>query len=100
MAIIGIFLNAVAGLIKFILDAYMIILLARAVISWVSPDPYNPIVLFLHKVTEPVLYRVRKALPLTYSSGFDFSPLLVMLVIIFLKDFLVKTLYYIASAVG
>ena len=100
MAIIGIFLHAVAGMTKFILDAYMIILLARAVISWVNPDPYNPIVQFLHTVTEPVLYRIRKALPFTYTSGIDFSPLLVMLVIIFLKDFLVKTLYYIASVVG
>lgn len=100
MAIIGIFLHAVAGMTKFILDAYMIILLARAVISWVNPDPYNPIVQFLHTVTEPVLYRIRKALPFTYRSGIDFSPLLVMLVIIFLKDFLVKTLYYISSVVG
>ncbi len=100
MAIIRIFLQAVAGLVNFVLNAYMIILLARAIISWVSPDPYNPIVRFLHNVTEPVLYRVRKALPFTYTSGIDFSPLLVMLVIIFLQDFLVKTLYYIAAAVG
>lgn len=100
MAIIKIFLQAVAGLVNFVLDAYMIILLARAIMSWVSPDPYNPLIRFLHTVTEPVLYRVRKALPFTYTSGIDFSPLLVMLVIIFLKDFLVKTLYYMAAAVG
>lgn len=100
MAIIKIFLHAVAGLVNFVLDAYMIILLARAIMSWVSPDPYNPIIRFLHTVTEPVLYRVRRALPFTYTSGIDFSPLLVMLVIIFLKDFLVKTLYYMAAAVG
>lgn len=100
MAIIKIFLQAVAGLVNFVLDAYMIILLARAIMSWVSPDPYNPIIRFLHTATEPVLYRVRRALPFTYTSGIDFSPLLVMLVIIFLKDFLVKTLYYMAAAVG
>jgi YggT family protein len=100
MNIIRFFLQAIAGLVNFVLNAYMIILLARAIISWVSPDPYNPIVRFLHTVTEPVLFRVRKILPFTYTSGVDFSPLLVMLVIIFLQDFLVKTLYYIASAVG
>ncbi len=100
MAIVKIFLQAVAGLVNFVLDAYMIILLARAIMSWVSPDPYNPLIRFLHTATEPVLYRVRRALPFTYTSGIDFSPLLVMLVIIFLKDFLVKTLYYMAAAVG
>lgn len=100
MAIIKIFFQALAGLVNFVLNAYMIILLARAVISWVNPDPYNPIVRFLHNVTEPVLYRVRKALPFTYTSGIDFSPLLVMLVIIFLQDFLVQTLYHIAAAFG
>ncbi|MDR9501048.1 MAG: YggT family protein [Desulfurivibrionaceae bacterium] len=100
MAIIRFFLQAIAGLVNFVLDAYMIILLARAIMSWVSPDPYNPIIRFLHTATEPVLYRVRRALPFTYTSGIDFSPLLVMLAIIFLKDFLVKTLYYMAAAVG
>ena len=100
MAILRIFLQAVAGLVNFVLNAYMIILLARAIISWVSPDPYNPIVRFLHNVTEPILYRVRKALPFTYTSGVDFSPVLVMLVIIFLQDFLGETLKYIAAAVG
>lgn len=100
MAIIKFFLQAIAGLVNFVLDAYMIILLARAIMSWVSPDPYNPIIRFLHTATEPVLYRVRRTLPFTYTSGIDFSPLLVMLLIIFLKDFLVKTLYYMAAAVG
>lgn len=98
MQIIGIFLRALAQLVNFILNAYMIVLVARALISWVNPDPYNPIVKFLHSVTEPVLYRVRKLLPFTYSSGIDFSPLLVMLVIIFLQNFLVQTIYLIASS--
>ena len=98
MQIIGIFLRALAQLVNFILNAYMIVLVARALISWVNPDPYNPIVKFLHSVTEPVLYRVRKLLPFTYTSGIDFSPLLVMLVIIFLQNFLVQTIYLIASS--
>ena len=100
MAIISYFIQAVAGLVGFVLNAYMFILVARAIISWVNPDPYNPIVSFLQNVTEPILYRVRKALPFTYASGIDLSPLLVMLVIMFLQDFLVKTLYHLASLVG
>ena len=98
MQIIGIFLRAVAQLVNFILNAYMMVLVARALISWVNPDPYNPIVKFLHSVTEPVLYRVRRALPFTYSSGIDFSPLLVMLAIMFLQNFLVQTIYLIAQS--
>ncbi len=98
MQIIGIFLVSLAKLVDFILNAYMIILVGRALISWVNPDPYNPIVKFLNSVTEPVLYRVRKALPFTYSSGIDFSPMLVMLAIIFLQSFLVQTMYVIASS--
>ncbi len=98
MQIIAIFLKAVAQLVDFILNAYMIILVARALISWVNPDPYNPIVKFLHSVTEPLLYRVRKALPFTYSSGIDFSPILVMLAIIFLQNFLVQIIYEIAKS--
>ena len=93
MQIIAIFLEALAQMVHFILQAYLFVLVARALISWVNPDPYNPIVKFLHSVTEPVLYRVRKLLPFTYTSGIDFSPLLVMLVIIFLQNFLVKLIY-------
>ncbi|MEN8140121.1 MAG: YggT family protein [Thermodesulfobacteriota bacterium] len=98
MQIIAIFLGAIAELINFILNAYMIVLVARALISWVNPDPYNPIVKFLHTVTDPLLYRVRQALPFTYSSGIDFSPILVMLAVIFLKNVLTQTIYLLASS--
>ncbi len=69
----------------------MWIIVARAVLSWVSPDPYNPIVRFINNVTEPVLYPVRKRLPFGFS-GIDFSPMLVLLAIIFLRLFIVSTL--------
>jgi YggT family protein len=69
----------------------MWIIIARAIVSWVSPDPYNPIVRFLHAATEPVLYRVRRALPV-YFGGIDFSPIVVILGIIFLQRFLVMSL--------
>lgn len=84
MPIIGYFLIALARVIEAVLTIYMWIIIARAVLSWVNPDPYNPIVRFIHNVTEPVLYRIRRSLPVSYS-GIDFSPIVVFLAIMFLK---------------
>ena len=68
----------------------------RALVSWVNPDPFNPIVQFLHKATEPILDPIRKILPLSFRFGIDISPIIAFLVIIFLKSFLVQTLIGIA----
>ena len=84
MPIIGYFLIALARVCEAVLTIYMWIIIARAVLSWVNPDPYNPIVRFIHNVTEPVLYRIRRALPVTYA-GIDFSPIVVFFAIMFLK---------------
>ena len=97
MFILANFLGALAQVLYFLLEAYMWIVVARAVISWVNPDPYNPIVRFLYSATEPVLYRLRRALPL-YAGGIDFSPILVFVAIIFLQRFLVQTLYDMARS--
>jgi YggT family protein len=67
----------------------------RAVLSWVSPDPSNPIVRALYAVTEPVLSRLRRKLPL-FAGSIDFSPLVVVLVIVFLQRFVVRTLFDLA----
>ncbi len=96
MFIIGYFLNAVATVLNYALIFYMWIIIARAVLSWVSPDPYNPIVRFVHNVTEPVLHPIRRRLPLGFGS-IDFSPLVVLLIIIFLQSFLVNTLARLAA---
>jgi YggT family protein len=66
----------------------------------VNPDPNNPIVRFLRAVTDPVLYRVRRALPFVYAGGIDFSPLLVMLAIQFVKIFVVQSLYELALRIA
>jgi YggT family protein len=84
-------LIAVATVLEYVLVFFMFITIARAVLSWVSPDPYNPIVRFIHNVTEPVLYQIRKRLPMMYG-GIDFSPIVVILIIIFLRIFLVDSL--------
>ena len=91
MFVFGNFLTAVATVVDIGLTLYMWIIVARAVISWVNPDPYNPIVRFLTSVTEPLLYQVRRRLPLSLG-GIDFSPFIIILAIIFIQSFLVKSL--------
>lgn len=91
MFVIGHFLNAVATILDLAMSLYMWILIARAVISWVNPDPYNPIVRFLYSVTDPVLYRIRRIVPL-YFGGIDFSPMVLILAIVFVQNFLIATL--------
>jgi YggT family protein len=95
MFVLSNFLVAVAKILDIALTLYMWIIIGRAVISWVNPDPYNPIVRFLHSVTEPVLYPIRRRLPL-FFGGIDFSPILVILAIVFLQAFLVQTLFQMA----
>jgi YggT family protein len=90
-------LIAVATVLEYVLVFFMFITIARAVLSWVSPDPYNPIVRFIHNVTEPVLYQIRKRLPMMYG-GIDFSPIIVILIIIFLRIFLVDSLQGLAQS--
>ncbi len=96
MIVLGNFIAAIAKLLSFVLEAYIWMVIARAVISWVNADPYNPIVRFLVQVTEPVLYRIRKILP--PMGGFDLSPMVLIMGVIFLKSFLVPTLYQIAAS--
>ena len=99
MFILGNFLNSVANLIDFILSAYMWIIIGRAIISWVNADPYNPIVRFLHEVTDPLLSRIRRFLPMS-AGGIDFSPMVLIVFIIFLQSFLVPTIKNIAHSLG
>jgi len=87
---------ALAEVIDIVLLSYMIIIIARAVISWVNPDPYNQIVIFLFRVTDPVLRPVRR-LPFLRGLGIDASPFIVILIIIFLQLFLVQTMRHIAQ---
>jgi YggT family protein len=96
MFVLSNFLIAAANVLEVILTILYWLILVRALISWVNPDPYNPIVQFLYKTTEPILYPIRAILPLGLKVGIDISPLIAFLVIIFLKSFLVRTLMDIA----
>lgn len=99
MFVLSNFLNALAYVLSIVLNIYMWLIIARAVLSWVNPDPYNPIVRFLYNVTEPVLGYFRRRLPLIYG-GIDFSPIAVLLLIVFCQYFLVQTLRDWARMVG
>jgi len=95
MFVISNLLIAVAKVLDIALTVFMWIIIARAILSWVNPDPYNPIVRFIHNVTEPVLYQVRKRIPLSFG-GMDFSPIIILLAVIFLQQFVVQSLHQFA----
>ena len=90
------FIAAAAEVIGIALNFYLWVIIIRALVSWVNPDPYNPIVQFLYKITEPVLHPVRRLMPV-YNIGIDLSPLIVILIIIFLRSFLVSSLVQLAQ---
>lgn len=83
---------ALANVLNLALTALYWLILIRALISWVNPDPYNAIVQFLYKTTEPLLYPIRKILPSRLKFGLDISPLIAFLIIFFLRQFFVSSL--------
>jgi YggT family protein len=96
MFILSNFLTAAAHVLEVLLTLLYWLILARALISWVNPDPFNPIVELLNKTTEPILYPIRKLLPFSLKFGIDISPIIAFLAIMFLKSFLVSTLVELA----
>ena len=78
---------------------YSLILFFWCIISWVSPDPHNPIVQFFYRATEPVLRPIRRRLP-TWQMGMDLSPIVVILIIVFLQYFLIPVLFETARRVA
>ena len=90
MFVVENFFTALASIVYYLLELYMYVVIARAVISWVNPDPWNPIVQFLQRVTEPVLYPIRRRTG--FAMGIDLSPIIALLIIIFLQVALVQSL--------
>jgi YggT family protein len=96
---------AIASTLSFLLTMYWWIVVAGVVLSWVNPDPYNPIVRFIRSVTEPVFYRVRRLLPFLVISGIDLSPIVILLGVEILRTIVVRSLYELsmrlaAAAIG
>ena len=91
MFVLGNLLAALANVMDFLLTVYTFIIIARALVSWVNPDPYNPIVQFLHRATDPILEPIRRLFP---PMGIDISPMIAYVAIHFLlQPFLVRTLF-------
>jgi len=86
------FLLAVINVANTILSLYFWVVIISALISWVNPDPYNPIVRILRNLTEPVFQRVRMWLPFTNLGGIDFSPIVVLIAIEFTRIFVIQSL--------
>ena len=99
MIILANTMSAVAMILGSLLSLYFWIVIIAAVLTWVRPDPYNPIVRTLRALTEPVFYRVRKWLPFTYTSGMDFSPVVVLLCIELFNRIVVASLAQYALAI-
>ena len=91
MFALGNIILGIARVLGVVLNIYMWVVIIRALLSWVNPDPYNPIVQFLTRITEPVLRPLRKLVP-AYRLGIDLSPLIVILIIYFLEIAVVDTL--------
>ena len=99
MFVFGDLIVAIANILDFILGIYKWILLIVVLLSWVSPDPYNPIVRFLHTITEPVLRPIRRMIGFTFGP-LDISPIIVFLIIMFLQSFLIRTLVKLGYQLG
>ena len=99
MFILSNFLIAVANIAEVAINILWWLIIIRALISWVNPDPDNPIVQFLYAVTDPILSPIRRVLPAHLRFGIDISAIIAFLAIIFLKSFLVRTLLEISSRI-
>ena len=95
MFVIGNLLSAVATILNFLISALMLVVFVNALLSWVRPDPGNPIVMFLDRVSDLVCNPIRRLIRTTFS-GFDFAPLVAILVLWFIQQFVVKTLQDVA----
>ncbi len=89
-------ISATAYILHTVIWLYTWVIIISALLSWVNPDPYNPIVRTLRNLTEPVLWRVRRYLPFTYINGLDLSPVVIILALQFLDLVLIRSLNHLA----
>lgn len=94
MQAIGYIIIAIAKMLHLILNIYTFIIVIAVILSWVRPDPHNPIIRIIHQITEPVFYRVRRIMPRAlFRTGLDFSPIIVLLILILLDTVVVNLLF-------
>ncbi|MBI4365688.1 MAG: YggT family protein [Deltaproteobacteria bacterium] len=93
MRALGHLLLAVVKMLDLVIDVYTFVILIAVLLSWVRPDPYNAFVRIIRQLTEPVFYQVRRIMPNALArSGIDLSPVLVLLLLIFLRTFVIGIL--------
>jgi len=97
MFVLGQFLFALGKVIDVVLNIFAWLVIVRALISWVNPDPYNVIVQLLHRTTEPILSRIRAIFRLA-NMGLDISPIIAILGILFLRMWIIPVIYRIARS--
>ena len=90
MFVLANFIGAVATILNMVLTILIWLIIISAVISWVNPDPYNPIVQFLHRTTEPILRSIRRRIP--FRSPIDFSPMIAIIILFFVRLFVIGSL--------
>ena len=91
-ALLGNMVFAIAKILDLGINLYIIIIIVRTVLSWFNPNPHSPGMTFLIRVTEPVLYRIRRFLPLS-GVGLDLSPIIAIFGLMFVQYFLISSLY-------
>ncbi|MBE2984714.1 YggT family protein [Campylobacter sp. RM9344] len=96
--IVSTFISAIATILHTVINIYIWVIIAAAIVSWVRPDPYNQIVQLLYRVTEPAYAFVRRFIP-TVFGGIDIAPIIILLALQFLDLFLVRLLLEFASSI-
>lgn len=92
MFALGNLITTIAYILNIVLDLYFWVIFIRAILSWFRPNPYNPIVRTIYRLVDPVTYKISSVIP-TRIGMVDISPFILMLIIIFLQKFVVKTLF-------
>ncbi len=93
MFILANILTALVHVLDTLLMLYMGIVFVACLVSWFRPDPYNPIVRLLRNLTEPAFWRIRKYLPFVYARGIDFAPLVLLVLLSFVRTAVLQSLY-------
>ena len=96
MVFLGNIIHAIAWILDNLLTLYSFVVIGSALLSWVNPDPYNPIVRFMRNLTEPAYYYIKKYIPFVFMGGFDLSPIVLLLVIQFCKLAVIRNLDHLA----
>lgn len=99
MYFLSVILDAARVVIDSVLSIYIWVIIISALLSWVNPDPYNPIVRTLRALTEPALWRARRMLPFLYINGIDLSPVALILTVMFARIVLTRSLAYLSMLV-